>query len=106
MINFRNRLWTIDKWFLKDNENITFGQVVDLLIQENIPFNIIPAYEGCDENIIKCTNSNVTFDFDNEYRVVELNAKGKFKNWKEIIVEDQSNYVLNGIRLFKYWNKQ
>ena len=102
MINFKNRFWTIDKWFLKENKNITFAQVVEYLDQENIPFNIVPAYEGCDENIIKCVNSHVTFDFANEYRTVELNAKGKIINWKEVSVEDQSDYVLNGIRLFQY----
>lgn len=102
MINFKNRLWTIDKWFLKDNENITFGQVVEHLNQEKIPFNILPGYHGSILKIIHCVESNVTFDFENEYTIVELNDKGKFKARKEIVEEDPSKFVLNGVRLFEY----
>lgn len=102
MINFKNRLWTIDKWFLKEHENITFGQVVEHLNQANIPFTIVPTYPGCNENIIKCSNSNVTFDFVSEYETVLLDSNGKFKKWKEIIEKNQLNFVLNGVRLFEY----
>jgi len=102
MINFKNEFCTIDKWFLKENENVTFAQVIKYLNQENIPFSIDPVYKGCDEKIIKCINSNVTFDFVNEYTFIEVTAKGKLKNRKEIRVEHQSDYVLNGIRLFQY----
>ncbi|WP_143011393.1 hypothetical protein [Chitinophaga filiformis] len=102
MINFKNRFFTIDKWFLKENKSITFREVIECLEQENIPYNIVPAYDGCDENIIKCVNSNVTFDFVNEHTFTEVTAKGRFKNRKEIRVAHQLDYVLNGIRLFKY----
>ncbi|AEA43352.1 hypothetical protein [Fluviicola taffensis] len=102
MINFKNELWTIDKWFLQDNKNKTFGEVVELLNLEKISFEIVPSYSGSNENVIKCLKSNVTFDFVNEYSQIELNEKGKFKTYKDYIEEEQSNYVLNGIRLFDY----
>lgn len=102
MIHYKSKLWSIDKWFLEVNRNITFGQVEEYLIREGIFYDIVPAYKGCDENVIKCMQSNVTFDFANEYRLVELNEKGKFRNWKEFIENEQSNFVLNGIRLFDY----
>lgn len=102
MIDYKSKLWTIDKWFLQVNKNITFSHVERLLTAEDIPFEIVPAYKGSDENVIKCLNSNVTFDFVNEYRLVELNEKGKFKEWKEIVENDHSNFILNGIRLFDY----
>lgn len=102
MIHYKSKLWSIDKWFLEVNRNITFGQVEEYLIREGISYDIVPAYKGCDENVIKCMQSNVTFDFANEYRLVELNEKGKFRNWKEFIENEQSNFVLNGIRLFDY----
>lgn len=101
MIDYKNKVWTIDKWFLQTNKNITFGQIEELLMRENIPFKIIPTYNNC-ENVIKCLKSNVTFDFANEYRLVEYNENGKFKNWKEFVENNQSNFVLNGIRLFGY----
>jgi hypothetical protein len=99
-INFRNVLWTLDKWFLKENENVTFGQVVDYLNEEKISFEIIPPYHGSEGNIIRCSVSGVKFDFADEYRIMELNAKGKFKDWKIVTAKDQSKHVLNGIRLF------
>ncbi|SHN44538.1 hypothetical protein [Chitinophaga sp. CF418] len=102
MINFKNRFCTIDKWFLKENQNVTFRQVEEYLNQENIPFTIVPAYEGCDENIIKCIDSNVTFDFVSEYTLVEITAMGKSKDRKDVKAEHQSDYVLNGVRLFQY----
>lgn len=102
MIHYKSKLWLIDKWFLEVNRNITFGKVEEYLISEGISYDIVPAYKGCDENVIKCMQSNVTFDFTNEYRLVELNEKGIFKNWKEFIENEQSNFVLNGIRLFDY----
>lgn len=102
MINFKNKYCTIDKWFLKEHQNVTFRQVETYLNSENIPYSIVPAYKGCDENIIKCTNSNVTFDFVNEYTFAEITAKGRRRNWQEVKVDHQSDYVLNGIRLFQY----
>ncbi len=100
MISFGNKSFEFDKWFLQDNKNGTFGQIEDYLNKEKISFEVVHVYKGSDENIIKCTRSNVTFDFANEYRLVELNEKGKFKNWKEYVEAEQSNFVLNGIRLF------
>ncbi|MCZ8284523.1 MAG: hypothetical protein O9353_03620, partial [Bacteroidia bacterium] len=102
MIFFRNKSFIIDHWFLKAGENITFKEVVELLNTEHIAFSIEPAYRGSDIQVIKCTNSQVTFDFDGEYRLVELNKKGKFAGYKEVIETNEANYVLNGIRLFNY----
>lgn len=101
MINFKNDNWMIDKWFLKDEENITFGQVKKLLESENIAYKIEPLY-GCEENIIKCINSNVTFDFASEYSIIEFNEKEQPNEWIEITESEEDNYILNGIRLFKY----
>ena len=102
MIHYKSKLWSIDNWFLEVNRNVTFGQVEEYLIREKVSYDIVPAYKGCDENVIKCVLSNVTFDFANEYRLVELNENGKFRNWKEFTEDEQSNFVLNGIRLFDY----
>lgn len=100
MINYKSKLWNVDKWFLHDDRNITFGQVEKFLTREKIAFEIVPTYHGCDENVIRCSKSNVTFDFVKEYSVTEPDDNGKFKAWKEHIEEKQSNYILNGIRLF------
>lgn len=54
MINFRNKKWQLDTWFLKANQHFTFKQVKELLEREKILYTIEPTYTGCDENIIKC----------------------------------------------------
>ena len=100
MINFKNRKWKLENWFLEIGKNQTFKNVKDLLNSEKIEFNVQKPYENSDYNIIKCVKSNVTIDFADEYRIVELKENGKFKQWKEIKVENEDDYVLNGIRLF------
>ena len=102
MINYKSKLWTIDKWPLQDNKNMTFGEVEYFLKEENIPYEIIPAYKVSHENVIKCSDSNVAFDFVNEYSLVEINKNGKFKNQKEFVEGEQHNYILNGIRIIEY----
>ena len=96
MINFQNNKFKLDNWFLKENKNINFGQVEEVLISNNIEYEIIPTWKGCDENIIRCVRSNVTFDFVREYRSIDLS-----NNWKEQIETEQSKFILNGIRLFE-----
>jgi hypothetical protein len=101
MITIENANCIIDTWFLQENKNVSFGQVEDFLHKEKIPFQIVPSYKGSIWNVIECIESKVTFDFADEYRLVELNEKGKFIGWTEHIETDQSNFLLNGIRLFE-----
>jgi hypothetical protein len=101
-INFKNERWTLDKWFLTENKNTTLGQVSDSLKKENIPFDIEHAQDGV---VIKCLDSNVTFDFVSEFRIVELEGKGIFRNWVLITENKEENFVLNGVRLFDLTRK-
>lgn len=100
MIFFSNDKWTIDVGFLKENENITFRQVIQLLEEERIAYVIEPAYHGSDENNIRCVDSGVTFDFVNEYSFAEFGADGNFKGFINTPLHEQEDYILNGIRLF------
>jgi hypothetical protein len=102
LILFENGLWKLDKWFLRENENFTFKQVMEILEQERIPFVIEPVYPGCDENLIKCTESNVKFDFTMGYSYTEMDERGNFNGWVEVMLaEKEEDAVLNGIRLFE-----
>lgn len=98
MIFFENDQWKLDVGFLKENENITFKQVCQLLEKENIAYVIEPAYK--DELVIRCVISNVTFDFANEYSFAEFDAHKKFKGFINTPLHHQDDYILNGIRLF------
>lgn len=101
MINLKNKKWQLDKWFLKEFENITFKDIKDLLTKEGIRYSVQPTYKGCDENIIKCIGSNVTFDFCNNFTSVQLDDKGKPNIFKDVKIENEDDFVLNGIRLFE-----
>ncbi len=101
MINFKSKKWQLDKWFLKEFKNITFKDIKDLLTKEGISYQVQPTYEGCDENIIKCIDSNVTFDFCNNFTSIQLDNKGKTKVLKKVRIENEEDFVLNGIRLFE-----
>lgn len=102
MINLENNYCTLDKWFLKENNNITFGEIIKLLKEENIPYEIVPINQTLNQNIIKCINSDVTFDFVNEYIMIKSDSKGQIKQEIDIIETNEENYILNGIRLFEY----
>ncbi len=102
VISFKNKYWTLDKWFLKKGHNITFKKIKEILLNEDIEFVIEKSSYANDEKIIKCIESKVTFDFCNEYCILELDDKGKPKNWKEVKVDNQDDFVLNGIRLFEF----
>jgi hypothetical protein len=103
MIILENSVCGLDKWFLKENENITFKQISELLAKENIAFVVEPTYPGCDENIIKCIESNVKFDFAMGYSYTQMDDNGEFKDWVEVVLaEKEEDAVLNGIRLFEY----
>jgi len=100
MISFKSRKWTLDTWFLEENNNISFAQVIQFLNDENIRYSIEPPYSGSDIKIIRCIDSQVTLDFADEYCIVERDEKGNFKNFVEKIEDNMDNFVLNGIRLF------
>lgn len=101
-IHYKNSFFTIDTWFLKENNNITFDQMESILQNENITYTIKPAYSGSDERIIECVNSKVTFDFTDEYTWHETDSRGTITNYKEQKITDGNQFILNGIRLFNY----
>jgi hypothetical protein len=101
MINFSCEEWQLDNWFLKNSENITFKEVEELLTKESISYEVQPTYEGCDENIIRCFDSNVKFDFSNEFKIARSGNKDQSVQWENIKVESEDKFVLNGIRLFE-----
>ena len=100
MINSKTTEWILDIWFLKEGQNITFKETKKHLTRANIPFKIQPTYKGCDENIIKCLESSVSFDFSSEYRLNSLNSK-EISITTEVKLEIENDFVLNGIRLFE-----
>ena len=92
----------LDTWFLKELSHVTFAQIMNYLRQENIAFEVITFSKYSDEKGIRCVDSCVTFDFVDEYCTVERTKRKKVKTVKELKVTHQDDFVLNGIRLWKY----
>lgn len=99
-IVFRNELWELDNWFLKENKNATWREICNLLKKEDILFEIEPSQES-GLLIVKCIASKVTFDFVNEFGVPDVDNRGKFKGWIEKKENEEGDFVLNGIRLYR-----
>jgi len=98
-IVFKNKLWELDNWFLRENTNATWGQVSGFLKNENIPFEIEPSQED-GLLLVKCTKSKVTFDFVSEFRIPNIDDTGGLRGWIENKENKIENFVLNGIRLY------
>jgi hypothetical protein len=97
MINFKNRKWKLDKWFLENDKNKTFKDVIEKLKEEQIEFEITKAYKTSTENIIKCLESNVQIHFAKDFNTVVLDEKGTFKHWEENVKKNQEDFVLHAI---------
>lgn len=101
MIEYQNDHVQVDYWFLKVNENVTFSEVLEILNEENLQYQFEKqSFEGAVEYLK--LDSGITIDFETEltsWTYDEL--KGEWDRQSEPI-KDQKDYILNGIRHFKY----
>jgi hypothetical protein len=97
-ICFKNDRISIDIWFLKLGQDITYGEVINILRKEQIIFEeIYDQYQG---HLIKF-KSGVTMDFDDLSGVWLGDNNGNFKKNKNVITAREKQ-LLNGIRLFDH----
>ena len=101
MIEYKNDRIKIDNWFLEVNKNITFSKVIEILKCENIQYELEKFnFEGALEYIKLA--SGVTFDFHDELTTWTYNESEDEWDMKNEPIKNQQDYILNGIRLFKY----
>lgn len=101
MIEYKNNNISIDNWFLEVNKNCTFSEVIDVLEKEGLPYKLKrQAFKGALE-YIELANG-ITLDFDNELTIWLHNDSEDNWEMKNELIESQKDYVLNGIRLFRY----
>ena len=79
-----NDHFSIDPWFLNEDDLPTFQEVKQQLESYQIPFEIRNTPSFNNEDHFYCTESHVTLDF---------------REWPDLSPED---YQLTGIRLFEY----
>ena len=101
MIEYQNENIKIDNWFLQVNNNITFSEVIRILKSENIQYELEKQnFDGALE-YLKLLNG-ITIDFDNELTTWIYNKSEDEWDMKKELIKAQQDYILNGIRLFKY----
>ena len=101
MIEYQNEHIKIDIWFLQVNKNIKFYEVIRILKSENIHYEIEKQnFDGALE-YLKLQNG-ITIDFDNESTTWTYNEFDNEWEIKNEPIKNQQDYILNGIRLFKY----
>lgn len=101
MIEYENNSVRIDNWFLEVNKNITFSKVIDFLNSEDVIYGLEKHnYEDALE-YIKLSNG-ITFDFYNELTIWTYEESKDEWNMESKKIRNQKDYILNGIRLFKY----
>jgi hypothetical protein len=96
-ICFSNDYFTIDIWFLKKGRYLTYKQVVQILKEEKIDYEIIEKHGV---PIFKFA-SGVEMDFDDNSGVFIYEEDGKFQE-QSTPITDKNDWILNGIRLFEY----
>lgn len=95
-ICFQNDKISIDIWFLQVGKNISYGEVINILKSEGIPFEEInDQYRG---RLIKF-KSGVTMDFDDQSGLWHEDKDENIEQNENIIITLE-NQLLNGIRLF------
>lgn len=89
-ICFRNDKISIDIWFLKPGQDITYCEVIKILRDEQIQFEEVnDPYQG----YLITFESGVKMDF--------VNGESHFQQNENIVISPD-NQLLNGIRLFDY----
>lgn len=101
MIEYENDYIKVDNWFLEGNKSTTFSEVIRILKSENIQYEFEKQnFDGALE-YLKLDNG-ITIDFNNEMTNWVYNKSENEWNIKSKLIKNQQDYILNGIRLFKY----
>ncbi|RYD81192.1 MAG: hypothetical protein EOP53_07010 [Sphingobacteriales bacterium] len=96
-ITFKNKKFYLDIWFLNPGKDITYKEVVEYLLTDNIKFKEIEdEYEG----FIIEFESGVRLDFDDRSGwFYENNDEQILAN--QNIIKNKEEQLLNGMRLFR-----
>lgn len=94
MIEFENDTFKIDTWFLTVGRDYTFSDVISVIGMNQLRFKIEELYKDGPE-VLKF-DSGVYFDFSSG----SYTWYSETNQVKETFIENQGDYLLNGIRLF------
>lgn len=101
MINYENDRIKIDNWFLEVNKDATFSEVIKIIENEGVDYELDKQkFEGALE-YVKLENG-VTIDFSDELVSWVYDKKEDEWDMKIDPIKIQGDYVLIGIRFFKF----
>ncbi len=101
LICYENDMVNIDTWFLEAGRNIKFSEVVNILSKEGIEYGF-KKYNFEDAlEFIKLKNG-IIIDFDNNETIYNYDKTTDEWSTADVLIENQDNYILNGIRLYDY----
>lgn len=101
VVNYKNEKVKIDTWFLKANRNINFSEIINILNKEGIKYSLEKHKFEDTLEFIRLKNG-ITIDFQNEETIWNFNKSTNEWEGTEKIIENQNDYIINGIRLFDY----
>jgi hypothetical protein len=100
-VTFENQLVKIDTWFIQPNKNIRFSEIIEHLKAEGIEYSFEKYdFEGALE-YIRLSNG-ITIDFVPEEITWEIDESTGECTCSSVVHENQADFVLNGVRLFRY----
>jgi hypothetical protein len=105
MIEFQNEHFTVDQWFLAVNRDFTLREIVALLEENDAKFKVSDEHYRIGELKIIALSNGVTIDFENVRSEFKYSKKGKIKGAKDVIIANENDFVLNGIRYDSYQRK-
>jgi hypothetical protein len=100
-IVYANDQVKIDTWFLKVGQNIKQYEVIALLEQEGVSYEL-KKYDNDYQNDELWLTNGLTLDFDES--VTTWVEDEDDDEWGRVVtpIEDPKDYILNGIRLFRF----
>lgn len=91
----------MDNWFISPDKHITFETVTEILRESGIEFRL-DKYSPEDPFDILRLSNDITIDFDNTISERKIDPKTGEYDWECKTLDNSSDFILNGIKLFKY----
>ncbi|MCR9253626.1 MAG: hypothetical protein NXI20_24635 [bacterium] len=94
MIEFENQNFKVDNWFLEVGKDFNFSEVISILANEKIQFQLGEVYKN-GPGVLKF-ESGVYLDFSES----SYSWHADTNEFEEITIDNQEDYLLNGIGIF------
>lgn len=108
MIMYQNEFFEVDHWFLKAFQDIRLKEMIAFLKKEKAAFTLRnqKSADGTDLFVGKVKmlelSNGILMDFHYDTAALAYDEDGQVVNSEEVYIEDEMDFVLNGIR-YDHW---